>query len=157
VLVSPEVPKSWLVTRLPAQLAAALDEHNASCSANARIRLRMALHAGEIHPDAHGVTGSAVNRTFRLVEAPVLKAALGGSAGVLALIVSDWFYDEVVRHEPAADPGCYRPVHAVVKETQAAAWMRILDPPAGKDNGQAGSSAGGYPRRRAHAVAERRV
>ena len=26
VLISPEVPKSWLVTRLPVQLAAALDE-----------------------------------------------------------------------------------------------------------------------------------
>ena len=83
VLISPEVPKSWLVTRLPIQLAAALDDHNATCSANARIRLRMVLHAGEIHPDAHGVTGSAVNRTFRLVEAPVLKSARVGPAGVL--------------------------------------------------------------------------
>ena len=99
----------------------------------------MALHAGEIHPDAHGVTGSAVNRTFRLVEAPALKSALDDSAGVLALIVSDWFYDEVVRHEPAAEPGCYRHVRAVVKETRAAAWIRILDPPAGKDTGQADS------------------
>ena len=84
----------------------------------------MALHAGEIHPDAHGVTGSAVNRAFRLIEAPALKSALDDSAGVLALIVSDWFYDEVVRHEPAAGPGCYRHVHAVVKETRAAAWIR---------------------------------
>ena len=150
VLISPEVPKSWLVTRLPIQLAAALGRHNASCSANARIRLRMALHAGEIHPDAHGITGSAVNRTFRLVEAPALKSALDDSAGVLALVVSDWFYDEVVRHEPAAEPGCYRQVHAVVKETRAAAWIRILDPPAGKDSGQADFVTGGHPRRRAH-------
>ena len=150
VLISPEVPKSWLVTRLPIQLAAALGSHNAACSANARMRLRMALHGGEIHPDAHGVTGSAVNRTFRLVEAPALKSALDGSAGVLALIVSDWFYDEVVRHEPAAQPGCYRHVHAVVKETRAAAWIRILDPLAGKTAGQAESVTGGHPRRRAH-------
>ena len=91
VLISPQVPKSWLVTRLPVQLAAALDAHNAACPANARISLRMALHAGEIHPDAHGVTGSAVNKTFRLIEAPALKSALDASAGVLALIVSDWF------------------------------------------------------------------
>jgi adenylate cyclase class 2 len=105
VLISPQVPKSRLVTRLPIQLAAALGAHNATCPANARIRLRMALHGGEVHPDAHGVTGSAVNKTFRLVEAPALKSALDGSAGVLALIVSDWFYDEVVRHDPAAEPG----------------------------------------------------
>ena len=157
VLISPQVPKSWLVTRLPVQLAAALDAHNAACPANARISLRMALHAGEIHPDAHGVTGSAVNKTFRLIEAPALKSALDASAGVLALIVSDWFlrrgraafYDEVVRHDPAAQPGCYRQVHAVVKETRAAAWIRILDPPAGKTAGQADAVPGGHPRRRA--------
>jgi hypothetical protein len=132
LLITPEVPKSWLVTRLPLQLAAALGSHNTDCAVNARIRLRMALHVGEIHPDAHGVTGSAVNRTFRLIEAPALKSALDASAGVLALIVSGWFYDEVVQHEPAAEPGCYRHVHAVVKETRAAAWIRILDAPAGK-------------------------
>jgi hypothetical protein len=149
VLISPQVPKSCLVTRLLVQLAAALGSHNAACPVNARIRLRMALHAGEIHPDVHGVTGSAVNRTFRLIEAPALKSALNGSAGVLAVIVSSWFYDEVVRHEPAARPGCYRQVHAVVKETRAAAWIRILDPPAGKDAGQADSVTGGLPRRRA--------
>jgi hypothetical protein len=27
---------------------------------------------------------------------------LNASSGVLALIVSDWFYREVVRHDPAA-------------------------------------------------------
>ncbi len=149
VLIAPEVPKSWLVTRLPIELAAALGDHNVTCAANARIRLRMALHAGEIHPDAHGVTGSAVTRAFRLIEAPALKSALDDSAGVLALIVSDWFYDEVVRHEPAAEPGCYRQVHAVVKETRAAAWIHILEVPAGKAVYQAESVTGEHPRRRA--------
>ena len=147
VLISPEVPKSWLVTRLPIQLAAALDSHNAACSAHARIRLRMALHAGEIHPDTHGVAGNAVNKTFRLIEAPALKSALDASAGVLALIVSDWFYDEVVRHEPAAQPGHYKHVHAVVKETRAAAWIRVLNPPAGKAAGRVDSVTCGHPRR----------
>ena len=149
VLVSPEVPKSWLVTRLPIHMAAALGRHNATCPANARIRLRMAVHAGEVHFDAHGVTGSAVNKTFRLVEAPALKSALDGSAGVLALIVSDWFYDEVVRHEPAAGPAYYRRVRAVVKETRAAAWVRLLAPPAGTDSGQPGFAANGHSCRRA--------
>ena len=149
VLISPEVPKSWLVTRLPIQLAAALGRHNVSCSAKARFRLRMALHAGEIHPDAHGITGSAVNKTFRLVEAPALKSALDASAGVLALIVSDWFHDEVVRHEPAAEPGCYQHVRAAVKETRAETWIRILDPPAGKTPGQADFVTGEQPRRQA--------
>ena len=104
VLVSPEVPKSWLVTRLPARLAEMLGRHNAACPAPERIRLRMALHAGEVHQDAHGFAGTSVNRAFRLIEAPPSRTALRDSAGVVALIVSDWFYDEVVRHHPAAGP-----------------------------------------------------
>jgi tetratricopeptide (TPR) repeat protein len=126
VLVSPEVPKSRLVTRLPVGLADILGRHNASCPATERIRLRMALHAGEVHRDAHGFAGTSVNRAFRLIEAPPSRTALRTSAGVVALIVSDWFYDEVVRHHPAAGPSCFRQVRAVMKETEMTAWVRVL-------------------------------
>ena len=57
------------------------------------------MHAGEVVYDGHGVTGHAINRTFRLVQAPALKEALAGSPGTCALIVSEWIYDEVVRHD----------------------------------------------------------
>jgi tetratricopeptide (TPR) repeat protein len=126
VLVSPEVPKSWLVTRLPARLADTLDRHNAACPEPERIRLRMALHAGEVHQDPHGFAGASINRAFRLVEAPPSRTALRGSTGVLALIVSDWFFDEVVRHHPAAEPSRFRQVRVIMKETEMTAWVRVL-------------------------------
>jgi tetratricopeptide (TPR) repeat protein len=126
VLVSPEVPKSRLVTRLPVRLADILGRHNAACPAPERIRLRMALHAGEVHRDAHGFAGTSVNRAFRLIEAPPSRTALRTSAGEVALIVSDWFYDEVVRHHPAAGPSCFRQVRVVMKETEMTAWVRVL-------------------------------
>jgi hypothetical protein len=74
VLVPPSVPKSWLVTRLPAHLARILVQHNATCPAQERIRLRMALHAGEVHHDIHGSVGMSIIRAFRLVQAPASKA-----------------------------------------------------------------------------------
>jgi tetratricopeptide (TPR) repeat protein len=128
VLVPPTVPKSWLVTRLPAHMAEMLVRYNAACPAQARIRLRMALHAGEVHPDAHGSAGTSINRAFRLIEAPASRTALRYSSGVIALIVSDWFYDEVVRHHPAAEPSCFRQVHVAMKETEMTAWVRVLEP-----------------------------
>ena len=86
----------------------------------------MALHAGEVHQDTHGYAGASINLAFRLIEAPVAKMALHDSSAVLALIVSEWFYDEVVRHHPAAEPSWFCPAHVVVKETETTAWIRVL-------------------------------
>ena len=128
ILVPPEVPKTLLITGLPGMLAAAVSRHNAGRAVPKQMRLRVALHAGEVYRDAHGVAGAAVNHVFRLAEAPELRSALAASPGVLALIVSDWFFSEVVRHDPAAEPGSYRQVQVIVKETVATGWIRVLDP-----------------------------
>jgi tetratricopeptide (TPR) repeat protein len=128
VLIPSAVPKSKLVTGLPTYLAEALARHNARCPEQQRIRLRMALHAGEVHQDAHGYAGASINLAFRLIEAPVTKMALRDSSAALALIVSEWFYDEVVRHHPATEPSSFCPAHVVVKETETTAWFRVLGP-----------------------------
>ena len=51
--------------------------------------------------------------------------ALASSSGVLAVIVSSWFFEEVVRHSRAV-PG-YRPVEVVVKETTTTGWICLPD------------------------------
>ncbi len=57
----------------------------------------MALHAGEVCYDEHGVTAASINLAFRLLEADPLRAALAMLAqGVLAVITSAWFFEEVV-------------------------------------------------------------
>lgn len=129
ILVPARVPKLRLVESLPSALVAGLRAHNSGHARQEQIRLRMALHAGEVFYDDHGVTAAAVNLTFRLVEAEPLKAALAGSPGVLAVIVSSWFFDEVVRHGPAADAVRYRPVRVAVKETETTAWICFPERP----------------------------
>jgi sugar/nucleoside kinase (ribokinase family) len=124
ILVPPVVPKIRLADALPGRLTAGLRRHNAACSPPARIRLRVCLHAGEVHPDAHGVAGDAINFAFRLVQAPALREVSADSDQELSLIVSDWFYQEVVRHDPAIEPGSFREVGVRVKETKATAWIR---------------------------------
>jgi class 3 adenylate cyclase len=91
------------------------------------MRLRVALHAGEIYRDAYGVAGAAINQAFRLVDAPVLRSALDESPGMLALIISDRLFTEVAWHHPAAEPGSYRQVQVIVKETATAGWIRVPD------------------------------
>jgi tetratricopeptide (TPR) repeat protein len=132
ILVPPEVPKSLLAARVLDELATAIAEHNDTHDAEAQIRLRMVIHAGEILPDEHGVAGHDLNLAFRLLEAERLRADLRGSAGVLAVITSQRFFEEVIRNEPASAPVSYRPVLVSVKETWASAWICLPDnrPPA---------------------------
>lgn len=127
ILAPPDVAKALFVESLPGHIVGALREHNVVHSAAARIRLRMALHAGEMHLDDHGATGTSINLAFRILEAAELKAALARSPGVLALIVSGWFFDEVVRNNPASGPPDYREIRVSVKETETSAWFVLPD------------------------------
>jgi hypothetical protein len=77
--------------------------------------------------DDHGATGSAINVAFRLLESAALRSALAGSPGVLALMASEWFFEEVIRHNPASRPGAFRPTTISVKETKVTAWLRLPD------------------------------
>ena len=126
ILVGSEVPKSLFVEALPSALATELRRHNGAHPDAERIRLRMALHAGEVNYDAHGATGASINLTFRLLESEMVKGALAGSSGVLAVIVSSWFFEEVVRHS-TADTAAYYPVLVAVKETTATGWICLPD------------------------------
>jgi len=129
LLLPADVPKKAVVAPLPREFAAALREHNAVVAPQARIRVRLALHAGEIQHDAFGVTGTALTTAFRLLDAAAVRAALAASPGVLAVVASDWLYDDVVRHEPAADPAAYRKVRVAVKELRTHAWVGRPDYP----------------------------
>lgn len=128
VLVPPEIPKGLFVEILPAELATVLAEYNRLHPAEEQIRLRMALHAGELTFDDYGVTGSALNMAFRLLDAGPVKTMLAESPGVLALITSAWFFEEVVRHSAVWDPAAYRPVRVMVKETDTTGWIHLPDP-----------------------------
>ncbi|OLF08589.1 ATP-binding protein [Actinophytocola xanthii] len=133
VLGPAELPKGPFIEGLPGALLAALAEHNRTNRPQRRVRLRMALHAGEINYDEHGVTSTAINLAFRLLDAEPLKAELAGSPDALAVIVSSWFFDEVVRHSDGLDQDDFTPVQAKVKETDVGAWLYLPRPaPAGR-------------------------
>jgi hypothetical protein len=129
VLAPPEEPKAVFVESLPPELVKPLAEHNCTHCEQEQIRLRMALHAGEVYYDQHGITATSVNLAFRLLEAPQLKAALAESSGMLALIASEWFFNEVIRHAPASSPATYRPMRVTVKETNTVGWVALPDDP----------------------------
>lgn len=128
-LIPPQIPKEFLVTRFVQEFCAALRRHDDKDESGAGIRARVVLHAGEVHRDSYGVAGSAINFAFRLLEAVPLKEALANSSGVLAVIVSPWFFSEVIQHVPGSEAASYRQVWVSVKETETIAWICRPDDP----------------------------
>ncbi|MBY8851852.1 hypothetical protein K7G98_27610, partial [Saccharothrix sp. MB29] len=129
VLVPPEYAKAPLVEVLPGALAQALRGHNDASPSAQHVRLRVAVHAGEVVFDRHGVTSTAVTTAFRLLDALAVKRALADSPGLVALVVSRWVFDEVVRHSAVLDPATFRPVSVAVKEVRDTAWLALPDHP----------------------------
>ncbi|MFF9125889.1 hypothetical protein ACF09J_21720 [Streptomyces sp. NPDC014889] len=126
-----------LLTEVPAQLHG----YNRLASSSAQIRLRGVVATGYVAVDEHGGwVGSDLNHACRLLDAPLLRAALRERADGFALCVSDALYTGVVRHDhtgiPAAD------FHAVTMESKNGplrAWLHGPAPREAADHGDTGA------------------
>lgn len=128
VIVPPEFPKSRLVDPLLDTLARRLRQHNRQAGPTTQIRVRVAVHAGEVRYDEFDVTGRAKILLARLLDAPELKDALAAApqTATVAVAVSDSFYQDVIADgDGGIDPDVYVPVTIRVKETTARAWLHL--------------------------------
>ena len=126
-LVPAAIPKVRVVEDFVERLHAALRRHNRRASADACIRLRVAIHAGEVTQDDEGRSGADTIIACRLVDTPVSRTVLAAAErAALVLIVSDVIYQGTVRHRLGAiDPTTYEPVHVEVKEMSRGAWIHV--------------------------------
>jgi hypothetical protein len=128
ILAPADVPKAAFADYLLEPLTDALLAHNKRHPVEEQIRLRLGLHAGEILHDSHGVTSGAIIHACRIVDAEIFKATFAESAGVLGVISSDWFYNEVVRQSDLSQVNSYVRVEVANKETTTPAWIRVAGP-----------------------------
>ena len=125
IMLPTTFPKVKIFELLPNLLLAALIRHNALHVEAAHIRLRMAVHCGEVSTDDNGLVGVAVNDTFRILESDQAKTDLRRLAGVLGIIVSETIFHEVIVGDPAVEPTTFRQISVAVKRTRTTAWMRV--------------------------------
>jgi hypothetical protein len=96
------VPKSLLLNRVVPHLNQLLSEYNAALPRHSQsqreLRIRVVMHAGEIHYDANGPFGEALDIAFRLLDAAPVKRTLRDLAGPLILVISGDIHSSVVRH-----------------------------------------------------------
>jgi class 3 adenylate cyclase len=97
-----QAPKAILLNQAVPALNRLLADYNAALPPADRprcqLRVRVVMHAGEVHYDANGCFGEALDIAFRLLDAPAVKKALRTTTGPLALVISGDIYRTVVRH-----------------------------------------------------------
>lgn len=94
-------PKPLLLSRLIPALASLLVTHNSGVSSSDEtriLRMRVVVHAGEVHHDEKGFFGDDLDVAFRLLDAPRFKACLRNRTAPLAVVASDYFYQSIIRH-----------------------------------------------------------
>lgn len=127
LLIPPSVSKVDILDPLIPRLAEEIRAFNATVPPGLKIRLRVAIHAGEVDRDGHGWIGNDLITACRLVNGEPLYQRLALSpAADLVLVVSDLIYQGVVRHYYRnIDPRHYTRVQVSAKEFDAPAWLHI--------------------------------
>ncbi len=97
-----QAPKALLLNRVVPLLSRLLAEYNTSLPRHSQpqrqLRIRIVIHAGEVHYDANGCFGEALDVAFRLLDAARVKRALREAADPLVLVISGDIHSTVVRH-----------------------------------------------------------
>lgn len=135
VLIHPvdHIPKPLLLTQVVPRMCAFLCAYNRSLRPEDRIpgrlRIRVVIHAGEVHYDVYGPFGESVDIACRLLDAPKVKTCLRRSAAPLVLVISDYLHSEIVRHQYDGIEACaFAPmVNVLVGERRQRGWVCLPD------------------------------
>lgn len=124
--VSSDIPTQWVFDPLVPLICAGLRRHNKVSSEAAQLWLRMAVDAGYVYRDEHGLAGEALVRVARLLDAPAFRQIVASERATLGLVVSPFIYHNVIQPGPGLiDPGRYRRLLMVNKETTTEAWLHL--------------------------------
>jgi hypothetical protein len=95
-----QAPKVVLLNRAVPVLSRLLTDYNASLPSRSQrqLRVRVVMHAGEVHYDANGCFGEALDVAFRLLDAARVKRALREKPDPLILVISEAIHSSIVRH-----------------------------------------------------------
>ena len=107
-----------------------LTSYNASLpypgGADRQLRVRVVLHAGNVHDDTNGYFGEALDAAFRLLDAPRVKAELKTAPGPLLLVASGDIYTAVAPDDAGLGPRISsRLVTAQVAGHQYQGWIHV--------------------------------
>ncbi len=131
ILTPASVAKEDITEGFVRQLDTELGTYARRSGESVAMRMRVALHAGDVVRDNQGWVGAELNTACRLVDLPALRDALAQAPSArLALVVSDMWFKTVVWHDPGAvDHRDYTRVPVTTKELDDWAWIHVPGQP----------------------------
>ncbi len=126
-LLSASIPKVKLTGPFISALRAGLEADERVSASEAHMRLRVALHAGEVSGDQHGWVGEDLNTACRLVDLQSLRDALTKAVNspVVVAVTDAWYRSTVSHGYPGIDSANYYPVPFRAKEVNQTAWITV--------------------------------
>lgn len=130
VLFDPDLSAIQVVGVVIRHLGASLAEVNRQVPSDERLRLRIALHRGDVLIDAHGFVGSALVEACRLSNAAALREQLAATTADMALIVSDQVWKQLLGlHKEPLGPSVYHPAAFTAHGVTTRAWVHVPEYP----------------------------
>lgn len=130
-----QVPKAVLLNQAIPALSQLLADYNATIPQASRphwqLRVRAVVQSGEVHYDANGCFGEALDIAFRLLDAPSVKKTLQAAHEPLSLVISGEIYRTIVRHGyDGIDQDGFRPLARVhVAGNRYTGWIHTPSNP----------------------------
>ena len=132
--VDPNVSRSLLLHTVATRLRDYLLAYNQGRPDAERLRVRLAIHAGDVLRDPEPFIGDPTIHVCRLLDSDVLHVCLRETTQPLAVMVSGEIYQGVVkRAHGGLDPGEWHQVVVDSKEGPVEAWVQVpgdVDAPA---------------------------
>jgi hypothetical protein len=130
-------PKTWLLTRFAPRLRELLDERNSGYGQHHPLRLRIAIHAGDVTCDDTGWFGNEIEIANRLLAASALKARLRQTSSPVVLVVSEQIHRSVIMHgDPGIDARAFTPlIKLEVAGLECRGWVHVPGEPTGPADG----------------------
>jgi hypothetical protein len=128
--IDPRLPRTILLTGLIGGLRHRLLCFNRGKPAPKRMRVRLALHGGDVLRDPDPLEGSATVLTCRLLDAEILRACLRVTRQPLVTITSPVIYESIIRQDyPGIAAASWHRVVARIKEGRQEAWIHVPGDP----------------------------
>lgn len=126
-VVPPTISTTPLIDPFLARLAERLGQYNGAADDLARIRLRCSLHVGPVFAEGTGYPNASIIHATRMLDSTPLRRALAGPSRDLAVMVSGYVYEAVVRHLGVpADREAFRPTRYRAKGVLITSWLYLV-------------------------------